>query len=57
MAWVRQVRIGKSGKPHGEILEVPDCELPDGVGFPTRKACKDFYRRQVNQRPIWLLPE
>lgn len=54
MAWVRQVRIGKSGKPHGEIVEVQDAELPDGVGFATRRECKDFYRRPINAPPIYL---
>lgn len=54
MPWVMQVRITKAGKRHGEIIEVPADELPDGVGFATRKECKDFYRRPDNAPPIWL---
>lgn len=57
MPWVRSCRITKAGHVHCVIEEVDAAELPDGVGFPTRAACKAFYRRKDNAKPIWLEDE
>lgn len=52
--FVMQARLGKSGRPHCELVELPADELPDGVGFTTRADCKRFHKRPVNAPPIWI---